>query len=169
MVWSAFPHSCLLFRMCSARVESWLFVFMYLVYSLISYSCSLSVWPAYESLNVFHFNLCMPLELIWFSGILLRSWLYLMLTVLKALFKLVFFNKFLTFYVSGLWYVKVTHITFGSSVWVWLLFFCLKCYFFFSLRIICNGNPLFLVTVRIVFHSCCFACSVIGGVIILFM
>jgi hypothetical protein len=40
---------------------------------------------------------------------------------------------------------------------------------FFRLWIICNGNPLFLGMVSIMFHSCCFACSVIGSVIILFM
>ena len=50
-------------------------------------------------------------------------------------------------------------------------FLCFKYYFFFRSRIITgsNGNILILATMRIVFHSCCFACSVIGSVIILFM
>jgi hypothetical protein len=68
----------------------------------MSYSYSLSVWPTCELLNVVHFNLCMPLELMLFSGILSRILLYMVLIVLKALFKLVFLNKFLTLYMSGL-------------------------------------------------------------------
>ena len=168
-VWSAFPYSCLLFRMCNAYAESGLFVFMYLVCSRCRIPIHLPVWPKYESLHVLHFNTQMPLEFILFSGILSRSLLYIMLIVRKAIFKLVFFNKLVSLCMSGMWYVKMSHF-FVVFVWVWLLFFCvLSIIFFFGLQIICNGNPLLLAALRTVFHSGCFVCSVIGSVIILFM
>ena len=40
---------------------------------------------------------------------------------------------------------------------------------FLRLWIICSGNPLFLAIVSMMLHSHCLACSVIGGVIILFI
>ena len=50
------------------------------------------------------------------------------------------------------------------------LFLCvLSISLVFKLWIACNGKPLFLGMVRIVFHFCCLACSVIGFVGILFM
>ena len=56
-------------------------------------------------------------------------------------------------------------------VGVTFVFCVLSIIFFFRSRIITgsNGNILILATMRIMFHSCCFACSVIGSVIILFM
>ena len=60
------------------------------------------VWPKYDLLHVLHFNLCMPLDFILFSGILSRSWLYMVLLVRRALFQLVFKNKLVTLCISGL-------------------------------------------------------------------
>ena len=34
---------------------------------------------------------------------------------------------------------------------------------------ICNGNSLFWTSASMIFHSCCLACCVIGGVSIMFM
>jgi len=125
------------------------------------YSYWSPVWPVYELLHVLYFNLYMPLEFILFSGILLRSWLYMVLLVWKATIKLVFLNKLVTLCVYGMWYMKVNHF----CCCVRVTFFCvLSIILFFSLRIICNRNPVYLATVRIMFHSCCFACSVIGSV-----
>ena len=58
MVWSAFPYSCLLFRMCSACAEICFDVSCVFV---MSYSHCFPVWPTYELLHVLHFNLYMPL------------------------------------------------------------------------------------------------------------
>ena len=49
----------------------------------------------------------------------------------------------------------------------WLL--CFSNQFISTLWITCSRNPLFLAIVSMVFHSRCLACSVIGGVIILFI
>ena len=93
IIWSAFPNSCLLFRMINAYAESGLFVFTYLVCSRCRILIYLPVWPTYELLHILHFNIVMPLGCISFSGILSRSWLYIMLIVQKVIFNLVFLNK----------------------------------------------------------------------------
>jgi len=77
---------------------------MYLVCSRCRISIELPVWPTHELLQVLHFNLYILLEFILFSGILLRSWLYMYMVLLvrKAIFKFVFLNKFVTLCMSGL-------------------------------------------------------------------
>ena len=85
-----------------------LFVLKYLVCSRRRISVDFLVWPKYDLLHVLHFNLCMPLDFILFSGILSRSLLYIMLIVRKAIFKFVFLNKFVTLCMSGLWYILTT-------------------------------------------------------------
>jgi hypothetical protein len=59
----------------------------------MSYSYWLPVWQTNELFRVFYFNLYMPLECILFNGIQSRSWLYMVVLVRKAIFKLVFLNK----------------------------------------------------------------------------
>jgi len=81
MVWSEFPHSCLLFNICKAQAEIGLFVLMYLVCSQCSIPTDLLVWPTYELIEAFHFSLYMPLEFILFFGTLSQSWLYIVLVV----------------------------------------------------------------------------------------
>ena len=39
---------------------------------------------------------------------------------------------------------------------------CFLATLFFKLCINCSGKPLLLAIVHMVFHSCCFACSVMG-------
>jgi hypothetical protein len=69
---------------------------MYLVCSRCRIPLDLPVWPTHELLHVLHFNLYIPLEFALFNGILSRTWLYMVLLVRKAVFKFVFFNKFVT-------------------------------------------------------------------------
>ena len=78
-----------------------------------------------ELLKVLNSNLFMPLEFILLSGIQSRSWLYMVVLIRKAIFKLIFLNKLVTQCMSGLWYVKVTHFLLYVCVWVWLLIFVL--------------------------------------------
>jgi hypothetical protein len=103
MALSAFQYSCLLFSMCNAYAEIGIFILMYLVCLRRHIPIDLPVWPTYELLQVLHFNLLvyMPLEFILFSGILSRSWLYMVLFVRKAIFKLVFLNNLV--YEWGAW------------------------------------------------------------------
>ena len=75
---------------------------------MMSYSYQFPVRPTYELLHVLQFNLYMPLKFILFSGIPSRSWLYMVLLVRKAIFKLGFFNKSATLCMSGLRYVTLT-------------------------------------------------------------
>jgi hypothetical protein len=99
-VWSAFPYSCLLFKMFNAYAEIGLFVFMYLVCSRCHIPIELPVWPACDLINVLHFNVYIPLEFILFSGISSRIWLYNVLLIRKAILNLVFLNKLGTFCMS---------------------------------------------------------------------
>ena len=82
--------------------ETGLFVFMYLMFSRCRIPIDLPVWPTYELLHVLHFNLYKPLQFILFSGILSRSWLYMVLLFRKAIFKQVFLNKLVTLCMNGL-------------------------------------------------------------------
>jgi len=107
---------------------------------------------ANELLQLLHFNLYMPLEFILFSGIQSQNWLYMVVLVRKAIFKLVFKNKLVTQCMSGLWYVKVTHFFCCVCVGVTSDFHVSSINKFFSLWINCNGKPLFLAAVRTVFH-----------------
>ena len=106
---SAFPYSCLLFRMFNAYAETGLFVFMYLVFSRCHIPIELPVWPACDSIHVLHFNLYIPLEFISFSGIFSRIWLYNVLLIRKAILNLVFLNKLETLCTSVLGNLKVTN------------------------------------------------------------
>jgi hypothetical protein len=81
MVWSAFPYSCLLFRMCNAYAEFGLFVLMCLLCSRCRIHIELPVWPTCDLINILYFNLYMPLHFILCSGILTRSGLYVVLLV----------------------------------------------------------------------------------------
>ena len=85
-----------------------------------------------EQVQVLHFNLHMPLELLVFCDALLQRWLYKLLVAQKAMLKLVYLNKLVTLHVGGLHYMKETHHF--VFVWVWLLFVCvLSINFFFRL------------------------------------
>jgi len=88
--------------MCNAYAEIALFVLMYVVYSQCRIPIDQPVWPTYELLNAVHFNLYTPLDFILFSGIISRSWLYMVLLVRKAIFNLVSFNKVVTLCMIGL-------------------------------------------------------------------
>ena len=81
MVWSEFPHLCLLFNICKAQAKIGLFVLMYLVCFQSSIPTDLPVWPTYELREVLHFSLYMSLEFILFCGTLSQSWLYIVLVV----------------------------------------------------------------------------------------
>ena len=94
--------------MCNAYTEIGLFVLMCLGFSRCRIPIDLPVWPTYELLQVLHFNVYVPLEFTLFSGILARSWLYVVLLVRKAIFKLVFLHKLVTFCMSGLLYILTT-------------------------------------------------------------
>ena len=59
-------------------------------------SVDLLVWPTYDLLHVLHYNLYMLLEFTLFSGIMSHNWLYRLLHVLSAMFKLVFLSKLVT-------------------------------------------------------------------------
>ena len=153
MVCSGFPYSCLLLRLCNAYAEIGLLVLIHLIGSRRLISISLPVWPTYDLLHVLHCNICMPLEFILFSGILSHNWLYVVLHVLNVTFKSVFFNKLVTLCVRGLKYVNVIH--FFSCVCVLSVLCVLSFRLFAKLWMICNGKPLFLAMVQIMFHSCC--------------
>jgi hypothetical protein len=133
-----------------------------------------SYWSASLANRMNYYRFCILVHIchqsLLFCGILSQSWLYILLVVWKALFNLVYLNKLMPLCISGLWYVKVTHFFF-CFVSVCVTFVCcvLSISLFFRLWIIHNGKLLFLVLVRTMFHSCCFACSVIGSIIILFM
>ena len=96
MVWAAVPHLCLLFRMCNVYGENGLLVLMCLMFSRCHILIYYPVWPTYELLHVLHFDLYMPLEFILFCGISSWIWLYMVLLVRRALFQLLFLNKFVT-------------------------------------------------------------------------
>jgi hypothetical protein len=87
--------------MCNAYAEIGLFVLIYLLCSRCRISTDLPVWPKYDLLHVLHCNLWIPLEFILLSVILSQNWLYIVLHVLNAMFKSVFFNK-LVIQLSGL-------------------------------------------------------------------
>jgi hypothetical protein len=97
MVWSAFPYSFLLFRICNANAEIALFFYV---------SCVIAMLHCYSILqlgqHILHFNLYILLEFIVFSGILSRSWICMVLLVRKAIFNLVFLNKLVTLCMCGL-------------------------------------------------------------------
>ena len=57
--------------------------------------------------------------------------------------------------------MNVIHFFFAVCAGV-LVVCCVLVIFFFKLYISCKGRPLFLAIVHMVFHSCCFAWSVIG-------
>jgi hypothetical protein len=71
-VWSAFPYSWLIFKICNAYAESGLFVLMYLVCSQCI-AIHLPVCPTYRLLQELHFSLYIPLEFIVFCGTLSQS------------------------------------------------------------------------------------------------
>ena len=75
---------------------------MYRVRSRCRIPIDLPVWQTNELLHVLHFNLYMPIEFILLNGIQSRSWLYMVVLVRKAIFKLVFLNKLVTQFMSGL-------------------------------------------------------------------
>ena len=54
-------------------------------------------------LQVLHFNLYMPLGFILLSGIQMQSWLYMVVLVRKAIFKLVLLNTGLSKKMDGIW------------------------------------------------------------------
>jgi len=53
-------------------------------------------------LQVLHFNLYMPLGFILLSGIQMQSWLYMVVLVRKAIFKLVLLNTGLSKKMDGI-------------------------------------------------------------------
>ena len=64
----------------------------------------------------------------------------------------------------------VTHFFFRCfCVGVTFDFCVLGSILFFSLCVFCNGKPLFLAMVRIIFHYCCFVYYLIASAILLFM
>ena len=139
---------------------------MYLVCSRCRVPVDLPVWPTHELLQGLHFNLYIPLEFTLFSGTISRSWLYMVLLVRKAIFKLVFLNKLVTFLRVDWDMWRWPIFPFVVFVWVWLSFFFVCVFsiiFFLNLWIIYNGKPLFLATVRIMFHSCCFLVPWLGA------
>jgi hypothetical protein len=143
-------------------------LFLCIMCSLCLIPINLLLCPTYELLQVFHFSLYIPLEFILFWIILSLSCLYMVLVAWKAMFSLVCLNRLVTLCISGLWWVNVIHFFFRCVSVVHVCCF-LVISFFFRLWIICNGNPLFLAIVRMVFHSYCLVCSVIGSIIILFI
>jgi hypothetical protein len=125
------------------------------------------VWPTYDLLHVLHCNLYIPLDFISFCGVLSHNWLYVVLHFRNGMFTSVPWNRQVTLSMSGMCYVYVSHF-FLLFMWENVLFFVLI-NLFLKLWIICPGKAIFLAWVRIVFHSRCLACSVIGVDIILFM
>jgi hypothetical protein len=118
--------------------------------------------------TLLHFNLYILLEFILFSGILSRIWFYKMLLIRQAVLHLVFLNKLWTLFMSVLWSLKVTNfflccVCVGAN-------FCVLIILFFSLWIICNGEPLLFSYVEdnVPLFIYFFAFSVIGSVIIVF-
>ena len=81
---------------------------------------------------------------------------------------MVLLNRLITLCKSGLWYVNMIHFFLCVCMGV-LYVFCVLIILFLKLRIVCNGKPLFIAMVQIVFHPCCLACSVISVDSILFM
>jgi hypothetical protein len=110
IVWcSGLPYSCLLLRMCGAYAETSLFVLIYHICLWYLIAIDLPVWPTYDLLHVLHCNLYIPLEAVLFCGDLSRCWLYVVLRVWNAMFRLVHLNRWVTLCMSGLWYVNVIH------------------------------------------------------------
>ena len=96
MILSAFPYSCLLFKILNTYAEIWMFVLMYLVCSRCRTSVDLPVCPTYELLQVLHFIRHMQLEFVLFCCTLLQICLYTVLVVKKSVFKLLYLNKLVT-------------------------------------------------------------------------
>ena len=76
---------------------------------MVSYFYPFPVRPTYDLLHVLNCNLYMPLQFTLFSGILSHNWLYIVLHVLNAMFKSVFFNKLVTLCMNRLYYINVIH------------------------------------------------------------
>jgi hypothetical protein len=76
MVLSAFPCSCLVFKILNEYVEIWLFVLMYLVFSQCRTTVYLPAWPTHELLQVLHFSRHKQLEFILFCGTFINLFVY---------------------------------------------------------------------------------------------